>query len=162
MHNASGSAKNSTRTNLALDAVIEREPSIDENVIDADCKLMRVVERRAVFDLLGAEDRNVRNHSFRQNAAISQADPAGGEACHSPDGFRQGQRVRGRAGRQNDEEPLSREFLGDGAAHAPAHTDRQFAVVQCLAMCKESVTAVRLPFGSGTDHDGDGLAFGIG
>ena len=51
--------------------------------------------------------------------------------------------------------PFTGKFLRDGPTDAPAHTFRQVAVIDPLAMGEMGHTAIGLPFCGGPDNDGD-------
>ena len=78
-----------------------------------------------------------------------------------PDRRRQARRIGLAAGRQDDEESLAGELLGDGAADAPADADGQVAVIHRLAMDQLGVAAIRLPFRRGAHDHGDRLALAL-
>ena len=71
------------------------------------------------------------------------------------DGLRQRRRIGGGPGGQHDEEAFLGEFLGNGAADAPADADGQVAVVEGPAMRQPGIAAVGLPLGGCADDDGD-------
>src|SRR5437899_8687478 len=66
--------------------------------------------------------------------------------------------MRSTTGRQNDDEALLGESLGDGPADAPADADGDVAIVERLAVRQFGVAAIGLPLGGGPDHHGDLLA----
>ena len=57
--------------------------------------------------------------------------------------------------REHREVALGGELLRHRAAHAPAHPDRQAAVVERAAVHQPGVAPVRLPLGGGPDHHRD-------
>jgi hypothetical protein len=71
------------------------------------------------------------------------------------DGFLERRGIGGLAGRQNDEEALSGELLGDRAADAPPYAHREIAVIEHLAVRQPGVAPIGLPLGGRPDHDGD-------
>jgi hypothetical protein len=77
------------------------------------------------------------------------------------DGRRQSRCIGLVAGRQHSEETLLRELLRHRAADAPAHADRQFAVIHWVAMRQQGIAALSLPFGGGADHHSDLLALRV-
>jgi hypothetical protein len=71
------------------------------------------------------------------------------------DGLLQCRGIRGPTCRQDDEKTLPGEFLGDGAADAPADADGNRAVVEHLAVRQFGVASIGLPFGGCSNHNGD-------
>src|SRR5262249_30801167 len=78
-----------------------------------------------------------------------------GLAALLDDGLLQCRGIGGIARGQDDEEPFPGERLGDGPADAPAHADRDVAVVEGLAVRLLGVAPVGLPFGGGSDPHRD-------
>src|SRR6202040_3300939 len=77
------------------------------------------------------------------------------------DGRRQSRSIGLVAGGQHSEETLLRELLRDRATDAPAHADRQLAVIHWVAVRQQGIAALSLPFGGGADHDSDLLALRV-
>ena len=101
----------------------------------------------------GAPDRILRDEIQFDNQAI---------AALLADRGRQRHGIVLTARGEDGEEVFLREFLGDRAAHTPAHADFHVAVIDGMAVRQQRIAAVGLPLGSGADNDAHLFAFCIG